>query len=319
MKILFTTFLVLIHFFSCNKTNAQDPHFTQFYVSPLYTNTANAGTAQLDGKQAARFGLQLRNDNASNLNQLNFSYDQYINKIHGGIGLNYFSSDSANGKVKNNNIGITYAYHLILNKKRNLQLNSAFGAEINFVNYAKDYFKKDTILVFFGPTSPQYQYALSYPNAHAGLLLTSNKFTLGLSIHNLIQPNVSPSKSPDQIITVRFTVNGAYLFQFSKFSITPMFQIQKQRTMENYTFKDLSLNVNAKYKMFVLGIGYRNYYYKQHTINSINSNLGINIKNIKVIYSIDKINIQNNSKYAHELSLIYLIKTKKNITTTLIQ
>lgn len=44
-----------------NKSTAQDPHFTQFYASPLYMNPAAAGSATHDGAAAARTIAQYRN------------------------------------------------------------------------------------------------------------------------------------------------------------------------------------------------------------------------------------------------------------------
>ena len=77
----------LIAFACISGLYAQDPEFTQFYASPVYTNPAMAGTAFCGRQSAGRYSINYRNQwprLPGTFRTFNASYDQHYDKIGGG-------------------------------------------------------------------------------------------------------------------------------------------------------------------------------------------------------------------------------------------
>ena len=51
MKLYIKRILILFILLSSLKSNAQDPHFSQFYSNPMYLNHAITGTRKAKGDQ----------------------------------------------------------------------------------------------------------------------------------------------------------------------------------------------------------------------------------------------------------------------------
>lgn len=291
---------------SCTIINSkgQDAYFSQFHISPLYTNPSNAGTGEMEGKQTARFGLQYRNHFDGLYKQTAISYDQKINKLHGGIGASAYFDNSA-FVIQTNTFGINYALHSKINNK--IQLNSGIGIEQSYTSASNLYFYDITTNNYI--TIPNQ--SIHYPNMHIGSLLLAKNYYFGVAIHNIIKPNNSFFKNPDDIIPVRFTLYGRYIFQFNKFSIAPQILYQQQAQ-----FKMTTSNVNFKYKSFIIGIGGK--VTGEGTPNnpitgSLIGNFGYQYRNFKFMFDYESFSALNKSflKNSMEFSLIYSIKTKK--------
>lgn len=297
--------VLLLLFCTGTITHAQDPHFTQFYVSPLYTNPANAGTGQLDGKQAARFGLQYRNQYGKRMEQTAFSYDQKSIKLKGGIGITaLLDYTNRPGTLKNHNIGLNYAYQLIVNKQKNINLSSGVGFEMCFSS-AQNYLflDRNTLVTTLIPANGKDKFS----RLHAGFLLTGKKFYGGFSLHNLFNSENNIFSNSNELIFTRYTLYGGYEFKINKLGITPQCMLQKQGQ-----YSELVLNSNFNLKSFTLGAGFRmnEYYYDRHS--ALNGNIGYNFKNFKIMYSYDNwdTNLRKFPRYSHEFTALYFIKTK---------
>ena len=87
-KIIFFKYFTVNLFiicFSTSKICSQDAEFSQFFSNPLYLNPAFAGT-----NSCPRFSTNHRAQWTGLPNVFNttsFSYDQNIDKIHGGLGI----------------------------------------------------------------------------------------------------------------------------------------------------------------------------------------------------------------------------------------
>ncbi len=101
------------------KIPAQDPIFSQFYGNPLYLNPALAGA-----EHCPRVNLNYRNQwpglNGTTYATYSASYDQYINKLAGGVGLLILHDVAGPASLTTNNISGMYNYHLKVNHTFNL-------------------------------------------------------------------------------------------------------------------------------------------------------------------------------------------------------
>ena len=80
--------LTLIILFS-SSVKSQDPEFSQFYANPLYLNPAMAGAESYSS-----------------------SYDQFIPKLHGGLGVIVSLDDAGGGILRTFQASLMYAYYL---------------------------------------------------------------------------------------------------------------------------------------------------------------------------------------------------------------
>lgn len=107
-----------------NKTKAQDPAFSQFFANPLYLNPAMAGT-----DICPRLSLNHRNQwpgIGKTYVTYSASYDQFAEKLGGGIGIGVAKDVAGAGDLNTTHINLTYAYHLKVSKK--FSLNAGFEA-----------------------------------------------------------------------------------------------------------------------------------------------------------------------------------------------
>ncbi|HTF81074.1 MAG TPA: PorP/SprF family type IX secretion system membrane protein, partial [Cytophagales bacterium] len=185
---------------------AQDLHFSQFYSTPLLVNPANTGKM----KEDIRLTLVTRNQWAaanSNFKTSALTSDLVIkakglkrNKL--GVGVLFAHDDLGNGAYKNSNAGLSVAYHMILDKRRNHRLS--FGLQ---GGYTRKYFSGEALLyenqnryfVFDPSIDPSERLTkgadgnFSYFDGHVGAnykYVISNKWDVetGLSAYQIRQP-----------------------------------------------------------------------------------------------------------------------------------
>ena len=98
----------------------------------------------------------------------------------------------------------------------------------------------------------------SFPNFSTGAVLFSEKYYIGLAVHNLIEPNESfyNSTGPGTNLPRRYTIHGGMTIPIGSrqqdFSISPnmLFMVQKQFTQINFGFY---INKSS----FITGLWYR--------------------------------------------------------------
>ena len=113
-KILFLFSISLLFSFN-NEVKAQDPAFSQFFANPLYLNPAMAGT-----NICPRISLNHRNQwpgIGKTYVTYSASYDQYVEKLGGGLGFAIAKDVAGAGNLNTTHISAAYAYRLKINKK----------------------------------------------------------------------------------------------------------------------------------------------------------------------------------------------------------
>src|SRR5436190_16649719 len=113
----------------------QDPEFTQFYANPLYLNPAFAGS-----QKCPRVCLNYRNQWPSlsgNFITYSASYDQYVDKLAGGIGVLLMNDQAGEGTLTTTNASLIYAYHLNVSREFSIK----FGFQATYVQKKVDWDK----------------------------------------------------------------------------------------------------------------------------------------------------------------------------------
>ena len=134
--------IVLLAIVSSNLFAQQDPHFSQFFSSPLTLNPANAGMFEGDLRAILNYRNQWGTISKS-FSTMAASVDvPVLRKMKGGkfgLGLNFFKDDAGDSRMSTMNYAISLAYHLdISGGKSNHFLSVGFqgGMIQRSINYS---------------------------------------------------------------------------------------------------------------------------------------------------------------------------------------
>ena len=286
--------------FSFKIAIGQDAEFTQFYSNPIYLNPAFAGT-----NNCPRLSTNHRSQWTGLPNVFNttsFSYDQNINKIHGGFGVMVLS-DRVNNAIQNNKISGMYSYELKISKKLTLRtgIEASFWQnkfnqnELTFVDMI------DPIRGFvYSTASNTLNSSKNGLDFSSGILAYSDKFFLGFSTHHLTEPKQSIF-SEDYKLERKYTVNIGSHFPIGyknsngekNWTVSPNLIFKKQGLNEQ-----LNIGIYGENGAYVLGFWYRD---NQTYAVLVGAKMGL----IKIGYSYD-INLSRlyiASSGSHEVSI----------------
>ncbi len=280
---------------------AQDPHFSQYNNSRIYTNPAFAGT---DSSLVLASGYRIQWPQINGgFKTFCFSADQNVNFLGGGVGIIIMNDNAGNGALVTNRIDISYACHLELFKhKLAMQLASSIGLFQKSIDWSKLTFgdQIDERRGFVYNTN-EYQGLSSKSNIDFsfGLLVYNNNFYGGFSAHHLTEPDEGllggPSKLP-----LKLTVHAGANLSFGKKNIilSPNILIMRQQDFQMFL-----AGVNLKYKWAVMGINYRNQ-------DAFIINAGYENRFLKITYSYDYTVSQLSNKTtggSHEIQLSWFL------------
>jgi len=221
--IIFTTLL----------TQAQDPNFSQFFVSPLTLNPALTG--KFDG--LVRGAINYRNQWPT----INNAFTTYTISVDGGIlknripefdqfgvGVLAFKDQSGNGVLQNTFLGLSTAYHKALDENGSNQLGLGFQG--TYVNKRLDITKvkfEDQLTAngFTGVTSEiftQDQLNLSYFDMNLGLFYNgttdgANNFYVGASMYHVNRPKES-FKGGNYLLEPRLTIQAGGMIPLAEYN-----------------------------------------------------------------------------------------------------
>ncbi len=231
-------------------TNAQDPHFSQFFSSPLTLNPALTGKFDGTVRVAGNYRNQLPTFNnvyTTSTISVDFSILNKIIPENDTWGLGIIAlTDQAGGRILNNNyIGISTAYHKALNEDGYSQIGLGFQGIYGqkLLNYSKLYFNDQLTPYGYDFTTPSADIAnikvpnLSYLDINAGIIYTvsttdKNNFYAGLSMYHINRPKES-FEGGNWNIAARTTVSaGGYFPIADNFTLhtSGIYQLQGNQT-----------------------------------------------------------------------------------------
>lgn len=195
---------LLICILLLSRASAQDPHFSQFFSSPLTLNPAFTGKFYGTYRIAGNYRNQwptINNAFTTTTGSIDFHILQ--NSISSndtwGVGFVAYNDNSANGAVKFNYAAFSTAYHKGLDEDGNHQLGAGFQVTYAnmLINTANLKFEDQlTSSGFTGVTSEVFNNATlqsSYMDVNAGVLYNGstnerNNFYFGVSLYHINRP-----------------------------------------------------------------------------------------------------------------------------------
>jgi type IX secretion system PorP/SprF family membrane protein len=241
MKKIFLFIAVLfIHAYSY----AQDPHFSQFFASPLTINPANTGNFSGTIRAALNSRTQLPEyNNAYTTKTLSLDasilkkYIREDDKL--SVGLLILSDQSGNKLLNDNNIAASVSYSKALDENANHSI--ALGFQVNYSMYRFDPLKanfEDQLRAggFTGSSAEMIlgnNFTKNTTDINAGILYTGstsddNIFYVGACCYHFAKPTVG-FITPTYFTNSRVNVHGgAYFSLSSAASLHTSFQYQQQ-------------------------------------------------------------------------------------------
>ena len=312
-KVILVTVVLLIN--SSINLYAQDPIFTQFYSNPVYLNPAFAGS-----NKCPRIVSNFRNQwpgFSGDFITTSLTYDQYVDKIKGGLGI-ILMSDQVAKTLKSNEASFVYSYHQHLSRKFTLN----FGIQGTYISKSVD----RSNLTFGDMIHPRRGFVLSTQDVinyapvdifdfSAGILGYTDKFYVGFATHHLTEPSFSYiSTNNTSFLNRRYTahagteisLNSKSLFSEEEKSLSPSVLFIKQGD-----FQQLNFGLYYRKGNYVLGAWYREG-------DSFIVTAGMNTKLLRIGYSYDLTTSQLGvySGGSHEISIalkLYCAPKKKSL------
>ncbi len=209
---------------------AQDPIFTQAFLSPVYLNPAATGTGDYDLRVSGIYRRQWWTV-PSNMNAMVVSVDKFVPDISGGIGLT--AVHSSEGYLNKNGIYASYAYNIcsgtasVADNGGSPKWFWTGGLQFGFAQSKIDFNK----LVFadqintggyipgsVSSANPPLRSGRVFPDFAAGTFFNYNindynRLLLGFSGHHINKPDESLTYSSDTVrsqLPVRWSGNVLY-------------------------------------------------------------------------------------------------------------
>lgn len=239
-KLVLFIAVLLVHGYSY----AQDPHFSQFFASPLTINPANTGNFSGSLRAALNSRTQLpefNNPYATKTLSLDApilkKYIKEDDKL--SVGLLILSDQSGNKLLNDNNIAASVSYSKALDENANHSI--ALGFQVNYSMYRFDPLKANfedqlTAGGFTGTSAEMIlgnNFTKNTTDVNAGILYTgstsdNNIFYVGASYYHFAKPTVG-FITPTYFTNSRINIHGGAYFSLSDAaSLHTSFQYQKQ-------------------------------------------------------------------------------------------
>lgn len=239
-KLILFIAVLLVHAYSY----AQDPHFSQFFASPLTINPANTGNFSGTIRAALNSRTQLPEFNNPYATK-SLSIDAPILKKYIkdddklSLGLLILSDQSGNKLLNDNNIAASVSYSKALDENANHSI--ALGFQVNYSMYRFDPLKANfedqlTAGGFTGTSAEMIlgnNFTKNTTDVNAGILYTgstsdNNIFYAGASYYHFAKPTVG-FITPTYFTNSRINIHGGAYFSLSDAaSLHTSFQYQKQ-------------------------------------------------------------------------------------------
>lgn len=224
-KLLCLWCLLIIGYTLPGKSMAQDPHFSQYFSSPLTFNPAFTG--YFDGKQ--RLTLTYRNQwaNAGDpYTTATVSFDSRILQNHiasndrWGLGVHALYDRSAGGIFQNQYLSLSTGFNKGLDAEGDQSIGIGIQATMarNSIDFSRIYYNNQFAGSGFDISIPSGETinnrSVTYMDLNAGLLYNfkderGNHFSFGTAMYHIMKPKLSYFSNTNTSIASRYTAHAS--------------------------------------------------------------------------------------------------------------
>lgn len=246
---------------------SQDPHFSQFFASPLTLNPAFTGKFEGVWRIAANRRDQWKSiPNAYITSSASVDFPIMKNKIPEGdvfgVGVSGLTDASANGALKLNYGSVSLSYHKAMDESGYNTIGAGFqGTYSNMVLDTRQLFFEDELTQqgFVQGTSNDYlgntaltngNNTRNYFDVNAGILYSGssngeNNYYIGLSMYHINRPKLSFKQNNNWYLSNRATIHGGGSFAISDMVGVNVSFIQQFQNKASETVLGGTLSFNA--------------------------------------------------------------------------
>jgi len=306
-----------------NTTKAQDPHFSQFFASPLTLNPALTGRIDGNFRIAGNYRKQWPTiNNAFTTGTVSFDMPILANRIPEndtwGVGIMALNDQSGNKILNNNFVSLSTAYHKGLDENGYHQITVGFQG--TFASKRLDITRADfedelTSLGFTGVTSEVFnnnQVPINYFDLNTGVMYsgttnTYNSFYIGASVYHINRPKES-FQGGNFVLNPRLTIHGGGYTPLAKFTTLHASFIYQNQAGANETVLGgaVSQNVNNDEESPVEVYGGLWYRFNDAIIPYV----GLEFSGLRMGFSYDfnvsSLKTATNTRGGMEISIIYV-------------
>ncbi len=307
-------------------SKAQDPHFTQFFASPLTLNPGFTGLFSGEARIAANYRNQWSSvaiPYVTGTVSADFGILKNVIPYNDrwGVGGLALYDRQAGGGLKTTYLGFSTAYHKGLDREGLQSL--AVGVQVAFVqkrlDFSKLVFENQLTNLGFDPTVPNGESfarsSVSYPDINVGVLYNASLGTFGnlyfgASYYHANEPDQSFLSSKEATLKSRWTIQGG-----GGWAPTPKTRIylsglymQQAKASELAAGGAVGFVINNNpmdASLFYVGSWYR-------LNDAINPYIGVELKTLHIGLSYDinvsSLHTASNYRGGTELSLIYVFQ-----------
>lgn len=320
-------FLACTLLFIAVKSQAQDPHFSQFFNAPLYLNPSFTGATN-SNRVVLNHRLQWPNL-PQTFATYALSWDMYRPELRSGFGALITTDKAGSAALRRTTVDLMYAYKV--------QTDTWVMTPSVYFGYGQSSIDIEKLLLgdqleFDNGTAPTLDPEIaklgntSYIDFGAGFLAYTSRHWIGVSAYHLNQPNISLLEAESRL-PVRWSVHAGTRIPLTRgFSpqptgsaLVPYFQFKKQSSIEQ-----LDVGINYVIPPVTIGLMYRGIPLRKHestpptgasqasevlnpSTDALVFILGLQISAFQFAYSYDFTisNLSSQSGGAHEISLIW--------------
>ena len=303
------------------ESSAQQVEFSQFYSAPIHLNPALAGISH-----GPRLALQYRNQwpelgNGPNggFTTMSISYDQHIEAIKGGIGIQVISDRISNDKIVQNSVLAGYSYQIRASKNFGIKIGVQGKYTHRYINWNDLLFfdQIDPLRGFFQSIGVPNQTTEIPPgnfnrhlfNANTGIVFFSPKHYGGVSVNNLVPEKDFFGESSSK---VRVAAHAGTIFIFGKgYEANRKWWLSPQALyVHQNNFNQITVGGLIGYDFIYTGIWMR------HTITNFDAVIsGVGFKKgvLRFGYSFD-VNVSplKGTAGSHELTFVFNLTKEKS-------
>lgn len=223
------TFSLIVLLFTGNKIlHAQDPHFSQYFMSPTTLNPALTGKSTDDWKASANFRSQWWGGSIAPFYTTNAAIEKRVaskanDQSYFGFGVSFLTDASNSGLLKNNYFTAGAAYHIAVNGTGTEHFS--LGFQVSYANRLLDASKFEFQSQFgsmgyqrytaFG--DPATGVSNNYIDLNAGFQYSKEEkdwgVSLGLGVFHAATPEASVYQTSSYSLPRRYTANGSVYFK----------------------------------------------------------------------------------------------------------
>lgn len=313
----------LLFFMIGHNVYSQDPHFSQYYASPLYLNPSFAGSA---GKQRVVLNNRIQWLVLPNaFNTYSISYDFVKPQLRSGFGLLATTDRAGEASLRSTTAGLIYSYKIQAENRWVITPSVYFGYGSRTMNYNELIFGDQ--IEFGNNAAPSIDPVtnelenLNYFDAGSGILMYNKNTWVGASFYHLNQPSISFLDREDRI-PMKFTVHAGTQIIIDRGWVNR--NNQSYLTMsavyfQQGPFNQMDFGVTYHIDPILMGVSFRGIPFKQNVSNNqsrdaVVFSTGLRYSQINFIYSYDftisELGVK--SQGTHEISMEFTMDTRIN-------